>query len=348
MTPSKQRSPLFFVALVGPVALLLAALWYVSSLRPREIHLPISDNSSLEFSPDGQWLLYWKRGENAVVLRNLSSGVEREFSTRWWVSFRFSPDGRSFAFLSWSERDAKGIPLAHIELRSTTSGQLFRQFKGVRYYDNAYLRGRLVQFDSQGKNLLVAQETGVKVFPLDGSSPLFHRWPSLQNREIVAWSEKYWALEHDRDAKNHFLEIYDAQSRQLVHSLRLKRDYIQKASFSPDSRLLAVRDAQGIAGTPANDEGNRVIDVQTGQTLHEFSAPEWLFAPNNQQYVAQDNSQAQRLALCVARSGKEIKRLRAPATHLNLQDGAFAPDGKTLYAVDGSKYQNTIWKIRVD
>jgi WD40 repeat protein len=237
-------------------------LWSVEGkqLQP----LPLNENfNSVEFSPDGKLMASFT-GEGDKQTGKLWSVEGKQLQplpfNEKFNSVEFSPDGKLIATTSKSENETR------IKGNNQT-GKLWsiegKQLQSLPFNE----KFNSVKFSPDGKLIAIFQERTIKFWTRDGK-PL----PNLLGDQgvrahIVEFSpDGKWIASADR---NNTIKLWNPQGEELA-TLNLN-DSINKLSFSPDSKILAIasNEKMAILWRLDRDEWKRVSDKELNYLVNE-------------------------------------------------------------------------------
>lgn len=319
---------------------------------------------SVEFSPDGKWVVTASFDGAARVWKADTGGRVAELSGHSGPVHTavFSPDGKFV--LTSSDDQTAGVWEAR-------SGRLLTQFRGhtapvtgaafspdgsfavtsshdktARIWEAAsgkevsVLRGHQDRvwngaFSSDGRLVVTASRdktarlwsaaTGRSLFKLEGHTADIGAAFSPDGKYVTTWSTDLTAC------------IWESRTGRRVAQLRGHTDPLHTAVFSPDSRLL-------VSGS--HDSTARVWETETGRALHVLrghTSKVWgiQFSPDGKRIVTSSHDGTARI--WEAETGRSVQELRG---HTKAMDCAatFSPDGNRI--VTGSN-DNTarVWEV---
>ena len=194
------------------------------------------DVESVEFSPDGKYIVSGTKYDHEVVLWRTSDGVEQwRYNTGWEIEVAmFSPDGETIAAAS---EDYK------VRLLNAKTGQVKKVLDMTQGIDG-------LTFSLDGKWLIAGEEAPSK----HGNGKVkFFSMPEARLEKTVSFSATVNSLDATIDSRyllalgGHEVRVYDLTSLDVVATVTSEVGvaHLVTARFSPDGRYIAAGDNGG-------------------------------------------------------------------------------------------------------
>jgi len=204
--------------------------------RLGDIYGENGDVESVEFSPDGRYIVSGTKYDHEVVLWRTSDGVEQwRYNTGWEIEVAmFSPDGKTIAVAS---EDYK------IRLLNVETGEVKKVLDMTQGIDG-------LTFSHNGKWLIAGEEAPSK--PGNGKVKFFSM-PEAQLEKTVTFSATVNSLDVTADSKyllalgGQEVKVYNLESLEEIATVTSDVDVVHliTARFSPDGNYIAAGDNGG-------------------------------------------------------------------------------------------------------
>ncbi len=266
------------------------------------------------YSPDGMRLAV--ASNIGIWIYDAQTGKELDLLTGHTSDSRylvFSPDGQTFASHNWES----------IHLWDVRTGELTRTLTG---HTNQI---RTIAFSLDGQTLASGNS--------EGTIQLWNTQTGKHTRTLTAHTSVL-TIVFSPDGnmiasgnRDNSIRLWDTNTGEYLHRLIGHTDWVERLSFSPDSRTLASASASA-------EETIRLWDVDTGAYLRTLTGHRWVtcvaFSPDGRILVSVSPSDDESIRLWDANTGQYLNTLGG---NRKFWEVAFSPDGLILASINSEE-----------